>query len=257
MRANRQPYPMPRHAEVHSKSPTSCTSSVLPSAPFPANNSTLVQLPCFRARPPIHQSNHRPELATRRVDGTGVTETHSLSWRGRKEERTMNRSGTHLLHSHSGMMDYHLSPRFNPLQGTQAPPTSPNMPYYPRRPARRRRSQARMLADSSWLYHDEATRADSLYYGTVNGAQPLRSMNMNAYPSQQPSRQAPRLQNVNKSGLGNGAGAGWGGFGLPGAGGGFGGLGGAPGLAQARPGQLSGFAQAIGGGSGQPPIDMR
>ena len=86
--------------------------------------------------------------------------------------------------------------------------------------------------------------------------QPLRSMNMSGYPSQQQSRPAPRLQNVNKSGLGNGAGAGWGGFGIPGSGG-FGALGGAPGLGQGRPGQLSGFAQVMGGGGGQGPIDMR
>jgi hypothetical protein len=83
-------------------------------------------------------------------------------------------------------------------------------------------------------------------------------MNMSSYASQpQQSRPPPRLQNVNKSGLGNGAGTGWGGFGLPGSGGTFGGLGGAPGLGQARPGQLSGFAQVMGGGSGQGPIDMR
>lgn len=87
--------------------------------------------------------------------------------------------------------------------------------------------------------------------------QGLRSMNMNSYASQ-PTRQTPRLQNTQKTGLGNGLG-GWG-MGLPSAGG-FGvgagaGLGGAPGLG-ARPGQLSGFAQVMGGGSGQGPIDMR
>ena len=87
--------------------------------------------------------------------------------------------------------------------------------------------------------------------------QPLRSMGMNAYPAQQQSRPVARLQNVNKSGLGNGAGAGWGGFGIPGSGGGFGALGGAPGLSQGRPGQLSGFAQVMGGGGAQGPIDMR
>lgn len=107
--------------------------------------------------------------------------------------------------------------------------------------------------------HDESTEADTS--GSEAGSashQPLRSMTMNAYGSQpQQSRAPPRLQNVNKSGLGNGAAAGWGSFGLPGSGGGFGGLGSAPGLGQARPGQLSGFAQVIGGGSGQGPIDMR
>lgn len=112
-----------------------------------------------------------------------------------------------------------------------------------------------------WWDYEAATETDVRNFLPGSATQPLRSMNMNTYPSQQPSRQAPRLQNVNKSGLGNGAGAGWGGFGLPGSGGGFGGLGGAPGLGQttglARPGQLSGFAQVMGGGSGQGPIDMR
>ncbi|EME43931.1 hypothetical protein DOTSEDRAFT_71664 [Dothistroma septosporum NZE10] len=87
-------------------------------------------------------------------------------------------------------------------------------------------------------------------------AQSLRSMNMNnTYGNPQNSRQAPRLQNTQKTGLGNGnAGAGWA-FGAP-SGSAFGSLGGAPGLGQARPGQLSGFAQVMGGGSGQGPIDM-
>ncbi|KAK4629685.1 General negative regulator of transcription subunit 2 [Fulvia fulva] len=86
-------------------------------------------------------------------------------------------------------------------------------------------------------------------------AQSLRSMNMNTYGTQQNSRQVPRLQNTQKTGLGNGnAGAGWA-FGAP-SGSAFGSLGGAPGLGQARPGQLSGFAQVMGGGGGQGPIDM-
>ncbi|KAK4498948.1 hypothetical protein PRZ48_009459 [Zasmidium cellare] len=87
-------------------------------------------------------------------------------------------------------------------------------------------------------------------------AQPLRSMNMNAFSSQPNPRQAPRLQNTQKPALGNGAaGGGWA-FGAPSSAGGFGGLGGAPGLGPSRPGQLSGFAQVMGGGGGQGPIDM-
>lgn len=100
-------------------------------------------------------------------------------------------------------------------------------------------------------------------------------MNMPSYGSQQPqqqppnsagARQTPRLQNTQKPGLGNGTG--WG-FGLPNnspggaAPGGFAGaaaagaaLGGAPGLGP-RPTQLSGFAQVMGGGGPQAPIDMR
>jgi CCR4-NOT transcription complex subunit 2 len=101
----------------------------------------------------------------------------------------------------------------------------------------------------------------------------MRSMNMPSYASQQPqqpnsasARQTPRLQNTQKPGLGNGTG--WG-FGLPNnsAGGavpgGFAGaaaagaaLGNAPGLGP-RPTQLSGFAQVMGGGGAQAPIDMR
>jgi CCR4-NOT transcription complex subunit 2 len=99
-------------------------------------------------------------------------------------------------------------------------------------------------------------------------------MNMPSYASQQPqqpnsasARQTPRLQNTQKpAGLGNGTG--WG-FGLPNnsaggaAPGGFAGaaaagaaLGAAPGLGP-RPTQLSGFAQVMGGGGSQAPIDMR
>ncbi|CAK4033626.1 General negative regulator of transcription subunit 2 [Lecanosticta acicola] len=83
---------------------------------------------------------------------------------------------------------------------------------------------------------------------------PIRSMNMNTYGPQQASRQTPRLQNTQKPGLGGNNAGGWA-FGPPSSGG-FGGLGAAPGLGQARPGQLSGFAQVMGGGSGQGPIDM-
>ena len=94
-------------------------------------------------------------------------------------------------------------------------------------------------------------------------------MNMPSYASQQSqqqpasaARQTPRLQNTQKPGLGNGAG--WG-FGLPNnsaggnAPGGFAGVAAAaaaPGLGP-RPTQLSGFAQVMGGGGSQAPIDMR
>lgn len=96
--------------------------------------------------------------------------------------------------------------------------------------------------------------------GNQAQAHPLsgRGMAMNQYGTQPSSRQTPRLQNTQKTGLGNGnAGAGWA-FGAPASGNAFGGLaGGAPGLPQGRPQQLSGFAQVMGGGSGQGPIDMR
>lgn len=88
-------------------------------------------------------------------------------------------------------------------------------------------------------------------------AQPMRSMGMNAFGSQPNPRQAPRLQNTQKTALGNGAGGGWAFGGAPSSAGAFGGLGGAPGLGPGRPGQLSGFAQVMGGGGGQAPIDMR
>lgn len=93
--------------------------------------------------------------------------------------------------------------------------------------------------------------------GNQAQAPPLRGMAMNQYGAQPGSRQTPRLQNTQKTGLGNGnAGAGWA-FGAPASGNAFGGLaGGAPGLAQ-RPQPLSGFAHVMGGGSGQGPIDMR
>ncbi|KAK5167064.1 transcriptional regulator [Saxophila tyrrhenica] len=104
----------------------------------------------------------------------------------------------------------------------------------------------------------ETTRADSgadeAGSATAQQQQPMRSIGMNSYGGQ-PARQTPRLQNTNKTGLG-GTSSGWGGFGMPSAAGGFGGLGGAPGLGQPRAQQLSGFAQVMGGGSGQGPIDM-
>ncbi|KAI7196555.1 hypothetical protein D0869_02785 [Hortaea werneckii] len=91
---------------------------------------------------------------------------------------------------------------------------------------------------------------------------PLRSMNMNSYPGQQQQRPGPatgpRLQNANKGGIGNatalggwsgvGGGTGFGGVGQAGGGGGGGG-------GMGRPGQLSGFAQVMGGG-GQNGLDM-
>lgn len=75
------------------------------------------------------------------------------------------------------------------------------------------------------------------------------NINMNPYGA----RQTPRLQNTQKPAI-NGS---WGAGGTPVTApmqSPFGGLGGVP----ARPGQLSGFAQAIGGSAGaQGPIDMR
>lgn len=88
---------------------------------------------------------------------------------------------------------------------------------------------------------------------TTSVPNPLRSMNMNSYATQ-PARQTPRLQNTQKPALGNGlGGGGWG----VGAGSGFGAGGGLGGGLGQRPSQLSGFAQVMGGGSGQGPIDMR
>nr|OQO26471.1 hypothetical protein B0A51_05706 [Rachicladosporium sp. CCFEE 5018] len=92
----------------------------------------------------------------------------------------------------------------------------------------------------------------------------MRSMNMPSFnaPSQAPQTRQPasRLQNTQKAPLGNGTS--WG-FGLPapGAAGGAGfggGLGGGIGAAGAGRGLggLSGFAQVMGGGGGQGPIDM-
>ena len=126
---------------------------------------------------------------------------------------------------------------------------------YPKKRARRK--PAWRTANELMAYYDTSTEADTSANETGTATQPIRSMNPNTYGSQSTSRQTPRLQITNKTGLGNGASAGWGGFGLPSSGGGFGGLGGAPGLGQGRPGQLSGFAQVMGGGSGQGPIDMR
>lgn len=83
-------------------------------------------------------------------------------------------------------------------------------------------------------------------------------MNSSSYTQ----RQTPRLQNTSKAGFGNGlvgtGGAGWGG----GLGGGLGygantSLGGGLGAAAQRSGQLSGFAQVMGGGGGGQGLDMR
>ncbi|KAK3672040.1 transcriptional regulator [Recurvomyces mirabilis] len=87
-------------------------------------------------------------------------------------------------------------------------------------------------------------------------AEPTEVSTMNSFSATQPSRQTPQLRNTPKSALGNGLGgwntAGSSGFGLGGGlGGGLG-----SGLGGARPAQLSGFAQVMGGGSGQGPIDM-
>lgn len=122
---------------------------------------------------------------------------------------------------------------------------------------------------------DSSTDEGPTTTGSTSNQPTLRGMNMNAYAQQSNSRQASRLQNTQKTAVGNG---GWGNFGMigaaggqgggagtvaspgpgPGAGAGFGGVG-APGLgaAQSRPQQLSGFAQVMGGGGQQGPIDMR
>ena len=131
-------------------------------------------------------------------------------------------------------------------------------------------------------HEDTEASADetfSAYPGSTTAQQQqLRgmNMNMNAYASQAGARQTPRLQNTQKTAVGAG---GWGNFGsMGGAGvgnggaGGAGGFGRAPGLGdvqqqqqhqqqqqqqQPRPTQLSGFAQVMGGGGQQGPIDMR
>lgn len=130
------------------------------------------------------------------------------------------------------------------------------MDHYRRRRVSGRRKSRWRTANNLLTYYDTSTDADTSADEAGTAAQPLRSMNMGGYGSQPGTRQTPRLQNTNKTGLGSGGG-GWGGFGIPSSGGAFGGLGGAPGLGQGRPGQLSGFAQVMGGGSGQGPIDMR
>ena len=125
---------------------------------------------------------------------------------------------------------------------------------------RKRRGRRRplwKLANQLISYNESNPYTDDNSDDAGATTQPIRSMNTNAYPSQMPPRQPPRLQNTQKTALGNGTG-GWGGFGMPSSGGAFAGLGGAPGLGNApRPGQLSGFAQVMGGGNGQGPIDMR
>lgn len=99
-------------------------------------------------------------------------------------------------------------------------------------------------------YQDSDAVTDEGVDDIGSQSQSLRNMNMGSFGAQPNSRQNSRLQNTQKTGLGNGnAGAGWS-FGAPASGSSFG----APGLA--RPGQLSGFAQIMGGG-GQTQIDMK
>ena len=129
-------------------------------------------------------------------------------------------------------------------------------------------------ADATSTSEPESSADEAINLTGNASAQSLpRGMNMNAYAQQQPSsRQASRLQNTQKTAVGNG-GWGSGGFGMicgGAAGGAAGGSGGgnvggsgfgagAPGLGsvQPRPQQLSGFAQVMGGGGQQGPIDMR
>jgi hypothetical protein len=127
-------------------------------------------------------------------------------------------------------------------------------------PAVRRRRQGRSpwLPANNLLPHGLGMFANPARSDTgTTSQQPPRSVNMNTFPSQ-PQRQPSRLQNASKTGIGNGANASWSNFTLPSTSA-FGATpGGAPGLGgQARPGQLSGFAQVMGGGGGQAPIDMR
>ena len=127
----------------------------------------------------------------------------------------------------------------------------------PRHPKKRGKRKPREWIDITGEFNlsTEDPPANSNTDGVDTQSQSFRSMNMN--PSQPGARQTSRLQNIQKTDLGNGSiGGGWG-FGAPSSGSGFGGLGAAPGLGQARPGQLSGFAQVMGGGGGQGPIDMR
>lgn len=149
-----------------------------------------------------------------------------------------------------------------PATGTRAESTSPG----------HRASNLTMATTFHSIANTSLPNSDSS--STIN----MRSMNMPGYNSQQQqqpgggARQTPRLQNTQKPGPGPGLGGnstgGWG-FGLPNnsaggnAPGGFAGaaaagaaLGGAPGLGP-RPTQLSGFAQVMGGGGSQAPIDMR
>lgn len=108
--------------------------------------------------------------------------------------------------------------------------------------------QHRVLLTTDY-YQDSNPVTDEDVDDTGSQAQSLRNMNMASFGAQPNARQNSRLQNTQKTGLGNGnAGAGWA-FGAPASGSGFG----APGLS--RP-PLSGFAQIMGGG-GQTQIDMK
>ncbi|KAK5127768.1 hypothetical protein LTR85_004884 [Meristemomyces frigidus] len=142
----------------------------------------------------------------------------------------------------------------------------------------RRRDRWHETIASLWTEETLADTSDPEAAGTATTStstsanNALRSMNMNTYgvatqqQQQQPAaRQPSRLQNTQKTALGNGlGGGGWGGVGvggggfggvLPSGGGGGGGLG--AGVVQASaPAPLRGFAQVMGGGSGQGPIDM-
>ena len=114
-----------------------------------------------------------------------------------------------------------------------------------------------------YFYENENTSTESLAITDTSGDETgtmRTSINnsMNPFPtSQQPnSRQTPsRLQNANKNGAGGWPASAYAFGGLGGAPTGFGSVGTGPG--QSRPGQLSGFAQVMGGGSQQGPIDMR
>ncbi|KAK4544046.1 hypothetical protein LTR36_004544 [Oleoguttula mirabilis] len=144
-------------------------------------------------------------------------------------------------------------------------------PRHVQKERRRTRWQKTTRGTSANTSDVEAAAGTPTTAPSANNA--LRSMNMNTYgvatqqQQQQPAaRQPSRLQNTQKTALGNGlGGGGWGGMGGGGGGAGFGGalpsgggMGGSGGLGQApTPAPLRGFAQVMGGGSGQGPIDMR
>ena len=136
--------------------------------------------------------------------------------------------------------------------------TAPLNEMQPKQRKQRGKRSRFVDAPPGFFQNDDAdTATDSGTDAAGSQAPGLRSMNMNTFGSQQTSRPAPRLQNTQKSALANGnASSGWA-FGAPSSGGPFGGLGSAPGLGPSRPGQLSGFAQVMGGGGAQGPIDMR
>lgn len=117
------------------------------------------------------------------------------------------------------------------------------------RSKRQQRQRQHRVLLTTYYYQDSNPVTDEDVDDTGSQAQSLRNMNMASFGAQPNARQNSRLQNTQKTGLGNGnAGAGWA-FGAPASGSGFG----APGLS--RP-PLSGFAQIMGGG-GQTQIDMK